>query len=480
MNSKELYVCIGHLQNSSSSGVGKLVISDDGIEFFTNDIYAYNQAVFCGEDTTNKISLKVYTNGVESIVTKTPDVEYAVRHRVICVDKWSTQDDIDPNDNLISGFDFCIPELVNWFDDVSFVESNITTASSNTYPPITLHKESPYIQIRFLTENNWIDYRTDRTIRKKIVIHIEFKEPVAISQVNYELNCLMGFWGLLLGKVTDAKDIMLYMKNSKSESPPLWTKKYYLNSDLSYNTHQPLRAYDRPHTTSKLLSERIESYYSNWRIFFFDSKYSLIIRLYFIANSKKPFFLEDIFTYYVRILEGYSLRVSEDEAIAESIKNAIKENSNEIKHVLLLPDVSDAIKKILDNAVPNKKLDIKKIAEWISVGFVGRKSLSSRLSELDEQYFRIISNNASDVGNREENFEYFKKIAASRNFYSHLKNDRTDTLNSQQLHKTVFILKSLIITIFFDRMGISREIIYEIMTNDQELSPRTIRMQKPT
>ena len=260
----------------------------------------------------------------------------------------------------------------------------------------------------------------------------------------------------------------------------LQNKKYYLNSDLSYNTHQPLRAYDRPHTTSKLLSERIESYYSNWRIFFFDSKYSLIIRLYFIANSKKPFFLEDIFTYYVRILEGYSLRVSEDEAIAESIKNAIKEKSKEIKHVLLLPDVSDAIKKILDNAVPNRKLDIKKIAEWISVGFVGRKSLSSRLSELDEQYFRIISNNASDVGNREENFEYFKKIAASRNFYSHLKNDRTDTLNSQQLHKTVFILKSLIITIFFDRMGISREIIYEIMTNDQELSPRTIRMQKST
>ena len=94
-------MCIWHLQNSSSSGVGKLVISDDGIEFFTNDIYAYNQAVFCGEDTTNKISLKVYTNGVESIVTKTPDVEYAVRHRVICVDKWSTKDEIDPKDNLI-------------------------------------------------------------------------------------------------------------------------------------------------------------------------------------------------------------------------------------------------------------------------------------------------------------------------------------------------------------------------------------------
>ena len=210
--------------------------------------------------------------------------------------------------------------------------------------------------------------------------------------------------------------------------------------------------------------------------------------MYFSANNRKSIFAEDIFVLYVKILEGYHLRISGDEHQANILKEAIKVSRKEIKHLIFTKEGAPLFSKALEEAVPGWTFNsshANEIANWIATGFLGRTGLAERLKQLDNEFFRVIASNASVITDRsgqitdpETEEHYYKMIVATRNYYSHFKNDKTDVFTFTQLHDSIFVLKSLILMILFSNMGVSHEDIRIIMSWDMELGGRTGYLRK--
>lgn len=145
--------------------------------------------------------------------------------------------------------------------------------------------------------------------------------------------------------------------------------------------------------------------------------------------------------------------------------------------------------EILDEVIPGWTYNTShadNIAGWIAHGFLGRTSLDERLKILDNEFFKIIAKNAniltvpsaSTVDPKTEE-QYYRMIVATRNYYSHFKNDKHNVLSFQQLHDSIFVLKALIVMILFSRMGMEKESIRQIMSWDIELGHRTMYLRKP-
>ena len=101
----------------------------------------------------------------------------------------------------------------------------------------------------------------------------------------------------------------------------------------------------------------------------------------------------------MKILEGYHLRISCDEEVATKLHDEIKKSEKSIKR-LIFTDDGKPLLQVLEQSVPEWKFNsahASKIAEWIAKGFLGRISLEQRLTDLDQQYFNVISLNAKKI-----------------------------------------------------------------------------------
>lgn len=82
---------------------------------------------------------------------------------------------------------------------------------------------------------------TTITIKKNPRISISYDNAQDINTVLFDIECIMQFFGLLIGSVSDVEDIRLSIENQKCKS------RLYINRDFSYN----LRAkniFDNPRT----------------------------------------------------------------------------------------------------------------------------------------------------------------------------------------------------------------------------------------
>ncbi len=165
------------------------------------------------------------------------------------------------------------------------------------------------------------------------------------------------------------------------------------------------------------------------------------------------------------------------------LKEAIKVSRKEIKHLIFTEEGVPLFSKALEKAAPGwvfNSSHANEIANWIATGFLGRTGLAERLKELDNEFFKVIASNASIITDRsghatnsETESLYYRMIVATRNYYSHFKNDKTDVFTFTQLHDSIFVLKSLILMIMFSNMGVSQENIRKIMSWDMELGAHT-------
>ena len=484
----ERHICTWKRDSSEKSVVGELVINGNQIEFYAKDVGNASPAVYIGSDIEHRY--KVVTNGVDRFgANNTLDLASSYNVRYVLQQNFEFAPGRETSN--ISGFSFIIPELIDWFHGVRTVEmlplskKGEFRAGEIKLPEIVLHEQSPRISIAFesasINETMRVDSRTEIIVKNQPRLYVNYDGTVTTEQVRKDVRCLMQFWGLLIGTVSDAVDVRLDLEGEVCKS---WL---YMNGDFSYNTSSR-RIDNRPRTTYETIGDNIAFFFGNWYDFYYDDQYHLVRNMYFSANNRSQIFAEDIFVLYVRILEGYHLRISGDEQQSKILRDAIKVSRKEIKHLIFTDEGKPLFAAALEKGFPGwtfNSAHADEISNWIATGFLGRTGLAERLKELDRDYFRVIALNASVITDRSGNptdpateHRYFRMIVDTRNYFSHFKNDKTNVFNFTQLTDSIFVLKALILMIFLSRMGMDKEDIRKVMSWDMELGRRTGYLRK--
>ena len=489
----ERHICAWHKENSDKSDeVGELIIDGNLIEFYSRFHGEVFPSTFIGGDGDH--GYKVFVNG-SAKHSERKSLDFSSSHRVFYVLMQNYQFSKGTDISGIKEFSFEIPELIKWIgiNTVEFAKSDLGTlgAMELDMKPIVLKQADPHIEIRLESKSFNSSIRGNDSVSLIIKsvprIFVDYGEGQNIEKLVDDINCLMQFFGLLIGTVSTVDDIRLTVEGQDLKS---WL---YINRDFSYN----LRTQDifgKPRTYYYVLADNLERYYESWRSFYYDETYELLRRIYFAANGRKELFAEEIFVEYMRFLDGYHTRICGDEETKRKIKEALKESTNKIKELLFNDEGKALFEEAMIKADPNWKCNsthIKEIARWIAAGYLGKTQLSYRLQELDKMFYSIIALNAADVEKNTRNSQryenktseelvqnYFKELGDTRNFYSHYKLDKSGVLEIQQICTSITVLKSTIIAILLSHMGIDKELIRKIIEFDNELHWQTMCLRK--
>lgn len=488
----ERHICAWHKEKSDKRDeVGELIIDGNLIEFYSRFHGEVFPSTYIGGD--GERSYKVFVNGTARY-SERRTLEYSSSHRVFYVLMQNFQFSKGLEISGIKEFSFEIPELIKWIGikTVSFAESDHggLGAMELEMEPIILKCVNPHIEIRLESKSFNSSIRDDRValiIKNVPRIYVEYDEEKNVETVIDDIECLMQFFGLLIGTVSTVDDIRLSVEGQDLKS---WL---YINRDFSYNL-KTQDVLDKPRTYYYVLAEKIEHYYESWRNFYFDETYELLRRIYFAANGRKELFAEEIFVEYMRFLDGYHTRICGDEETKNKIKESLKESTNTIKGLLFNEKGKALFEEAMIKADPDWKCNsshIKEIAGWIAAGYLGKTQLSYRLLELDNMFFSIMSKNAVDIEKNTKDLKkyenktdedlvqiYFKELGDTRNFYSHYKLDKSGVLEMQQIFTSINVLKSTIIAILFSHMGMDKELIRRIMEFDNELHWQTMCLRE--
>lgn len=379
----------------------------------------------------------------------------------------------DKDDNIISGiesFSFQIPELVHWLN-ISSVKFEILDDGTKIIheletPIISLKDEEVKVYIKYENNNFWEETSdiNEMTLSKKPRIFVEFEKTQNDMMVINYIRILTRFFSMLIGKVSSAIDIRLTLKNEKTS---MWL---FINEDFSVNNQVNL--YSRSYrTTYQDVAEQLKVWFKTWYDFSANSSFMFLQNYFFNTCSKKYWNIEELFLIYIKFIEGYDLRVSEDE---EKAKNLLKS----LDVIMNRQDIKDILSPEFEKV--DSKYRPKDVAGWISNGFLGRVALEDRVRRIDKKFFDIISSNRSDVIEGISSNDLYKKITKTRNYYSHFKPDSEGVLEMKEINNLIPIMKFMITIILLSHMGLNNDIIKSIIVKDDIFWSFTKHLRKDT
>ncbi|MFC5528356.1 HEPN domain-containing protein [Cohnella yongneupensis] len=430
--------------------IGQLAIDGNNITFHIDGYGDPFARIFVGKDSSHLY--KVFTTG-QSGGDSTGTLYHATKAFL-----YNGEDYMEFSGNKIEGissFSFEIPEIVDWLKirSVDFsVNDGVITIQENQIEPILIRESNPRIYLKYETNPPFLSSndKIEMTLRNAPRIFIEYETKVDDEIVISHLRIIMRFFGLLIGKITSAEDIRLILKE---DGLRMWL---FVNKDFSYN-NEILSTY-RSRVNYDKIKEDLQDYFEKWFMFAEDEKYTYLQDVFFHFNGKRGSTVEDLFLTYCKFLEGYDLRVSNDEVKA----NVLKDRLDDLLKI-------DAIKSVLSPVFKEagSSYKAKDVAKWISTGFIERVSLKDRIKRLDNKYLQILSANSLDVINSDDN-EFYTKITKTRNYYSHYKQDNNGILGYAEMYRTLPLLEALIVIILLSEMGMSIDVIKEYMIRDEK------------
>ena len=477
----ERHIGLWKKENEERSAVAELVIDGNRIEFYSKAQQGIHGCAYICEDGGNKI--KVFTKGYADY-GKNKTLDNTASFRAFYVLKQNYEFEEGFTIEGIESASFVVPELIDWLDiktvDYGFTEQKELIAVETKHSAIVLKEANPHIEIYFEAKSSLFSFETDSRVSIGIEnqprIRITYDNPEDVNRLVSDIRGIMQFWGLMIGHITDVLDIRLDIKDQEMKS---WL---YINEDFSYNLRTQGNI-DKPRTKLKTTEGNIQIYFEKWYDFYYDNKFELIRRMYFEANKRKELNGEDILVQYVRILEGYHLRVTDEETVANTMEK-------EIKEMIFTEEGKNVFTPIFERAdwKFNSK-HAKDVAKWIASGFVLRTSLAQRLEQLDHLFFNIIQKNSEDIAMLEviplppdyeipEDFNIYQRIVATRNYYSHFKANKDKVLNFTQICNAINVLKALIIMILYTHMGMPNDDARKIIIWDDELHFQTMCLRK--
>lgn len=436
----------------ADGNIGQLSIDKNSISFHidgSGDVFARN---FVGSGDMHNYKVFTYGQG------KSDSSGYF--YRVSKVFLYNGSDYINYTGDYIEGIDsfsFEIPELTDWLriPSVEFSELEDETAIIHELltPTIVLRETNPKIYIKYEIKDfiSGIDNHNEMSLKKIPRVFIEFAAPTNDAAVTSNIKIVMRFFSLLIGRISTADDIRLTLHGKDMR---MWL---YLNYDFSVKTSG--NAYwMRYRTKSEDTFKFLKYWFERWHSFSVDESFKFLQDAYFNTCSKRTFTIEDIFLTYCRFLEGYDLRVSKDEDVA-----------NQLYELLIGIMRGKAVSDILTPAFKKvgSKYRYKDTAKWISTGFLGRISLESRIRRLDENFYGIIAANSKSVVKTNFPEIYYSKIVKTRNYYSHFKPNSMDILTINELYYSLPVLDAIITSILMSEMGIDCDTIKSILIHDE-------------
>jgi hypothetical protein len=432
--------------------VGQLSVDKNSISFHidgSGDVFARN---FVGSGDMHYYKVFTYGQG------KSDSIGYF--YRVSKVFLYNGSDYTDYTGEYIEGiksFSFEIPELSDWLMipsvEVGALEDGTAIIHELLTPTIILREANPKIYLKYEIKDliNGINDRNEMSLKKMPRVYVEFSEPTNDIAISSNIEIIMRFFALLIGRISTADDIRLTLHKKDMR---MWL---YLNYDFSVNTN--INAYwMRYRTKGEDIHGILKSWFNKWYSFSLDQSFKFLQDAYFHTCSKRMLSIEDTFLTYCRFLEGYDLRVSKDEEVANQLYDLLIGSMGE-KAVsdMLIP----AFKEV------GSKYRYKNVAKWISTGFLGRRSLESRIKRLDEKFYGIIAANSESIVKIDSPKIYYSKIVKTRNYYSHFKPNSTDILTIHELYYSLPVLDSIITTILMSEMGINSDTIKSIIIHDE-------------
>lgn len=490
----ERHIGTWHKENDSNkSEVGELLIDGNHLEFYSRFHGLVFSETFIGED--GQFRYKVFVNGYAK-PGQNRILDFTSSHRVFYVLKQNFDFSKGTDISGVEEFSFTIRELTEWLGIQTVfyccTDQDEPAAGEKHLDPIVIHETDPQIELYFESKTyesiSSLEDDIAIKIKKEPRIRVTYNHPSDIQRIQNDIECIMQFFGLLIGKVSTADNIRLSIEGQKSKS---WL---YINHDYSYNLMNR-DVMDRPRTYHYVLGDNLILYFANWRKFCFDDQFILLRRIYFSVNDRKEIFAEEVFVEYMRILDGYHTRISGDAETEEKLKKALKAASKVIKTRIFEEENRPIFEEAFQSVLPDWKYNSSNIGDisgWIAAGYLGRKSLSHRLKELDNLYFGIIRNNAEDIERLASNTEkckdmtdeqivelFYRELGDTRNYYSHYKKDKTGVLDFSQMNDAIRVLKATIISIFLSHMGIDKDLIRRIVEFDSELHFQTMFLRKP-
>ena len=462
--------------------IGELVLDHNHIEFYSRNNQNIGN-VFISNDADFQYKVVTYGVGKRG---ENKTLSSSNNYHVQYVLKQNSHHNTGHQIANIKGFSFVIPELtkwqniksVEWFED----RKGKRCAREIDMEEIVLIQKQLKVSLVFesssLLESIMLNNLNELVIKNQPRIYVNYLESVDVGRVHEDINTIMQFWGLLVGRATNADDIRLEFSDTEIRG---WL---YINQDFSYNLNA-FETIPQLRTSQETFQEgQIGSLFENWYNFCSDEKFSYVRNMYFGINRRDDHFLEEYFVEYVRILEGYHLRISNDEERAEKLKEALRKIQQQLKAVIFSGETKELIINTLREVVPEwtfNSAHASELSSWIASGFLGRISLADRLKHLDQMFFGIISKNSNII--REENKDsldesdvknFFEAIVCTRNYFAHYKNDRRSVLSFYQIINTNNVLKALIIMIFFSHMKLDLDTIRKILCWDTELNFQTM------
>lgn len=405
---------------------------------------------------------KVFTDG--HIACKSDRYEYKVLKAAM------SNNDFEANEDMyidnIKSFLFKICELSNFLNKES-VSCGVTDEHElyiieNRLPEIILKEKNPKIYIKYEREVPFESITmTEGIIKNNPRIYAEYSNTVNDEQIFNDINCVMRFLGLLNGYTSYSEDIRL---DIDSQELKVWM---YYNYDFSYNLLH-YREKNSKKFEFKKIEANINSYFEKWYEFNSDDRFYLPREMFFTINKQKEKSVEEILLNCCKILEGYSLRVHEDEEKTKSL-------GKDLEDVLKREDIKKILNLIFKKV--ESKYKPKHVKNWIECGFSGRISLKDRLKKFDDKCFNIITKNSESVIKNTNGNDYLSNIVETRNYYSHFKVDSSKILSFGQMCETINILKCIILVTLLRKMDILDDDIKNIIMKDQNYCMYTMHLR---
>ena len=230
----ERHIGTWHKENDSSkSEVGELLIDGNHLEFYSRFHGLVFPETFIGED--GQFRYKVFVNGYAK-PGQNRILDYTSSHRVFYVLMQNFDFSKGTDISGVEEFSFAIRELTEWLGIQTVfyccTDQDEPAAGEMHLDPIVIHETDPQIELYFESKTyesiSSLEDDIAIKIKKEPRIRVTYNHPSDIQRIQNDIECIMQFFGLLIGKVSTADNIRLSIEGQKSKS---WL---YINHDYSY------------------------------------------------------------------------------------------------------------------------------------------------------------------------------------------------------------------------------------------------------